>query len=264
MILELMLDGQLTWNIALLACFLAVCLLYIILLKAPINRLQFFVFFTGICLLYIMIGSPLTALSKLSFSLHMLQMSIIYFLIPPLLLFGIPYQMFRTVLLKTTLKIRPITHMVSTISLYAFAILLLLYHIPLIFIFLLQHPLLQNSYEILLFILSLSMWWPIASPNPNQRLCKSQLKRYVFKSTMLITPACLYFICTAFIDEVNNPFLSEFIAHLCLPDVDSITILPPPFNTKVDQFMAGICMFGLHKAGLMLALKLAASGSNYK
>lgn len=58
--------------------------------------------------------------------------------------------------------------------------------------------------------------------------------------------------------------MSEFIANLCLPDTDSIAILPPPFNTKLDQFMAGICMFGLHKAGLKLALKLASSGNNYK
>ena len=55
-------------------------------------------FFLSLALLFLIIGTPLAALSHLSFSLHMLQMSLLYFIIPPLILAGIPERLFEKLL----------------------------------------------------------------------------------------------------------------------------------------------------------------------
>ncbi|WP_369293410.1 cytochrome c oxidase assembly protein, partial [Alkalihalophilus pseudofirmus] len=51
---------------------------------------QPFLFFSSLILFYLTTGSPFAALSHLTFSSHMVQMSILFFIFPPLFLLGIP------------------------------------------------------------------------------------------------------------------------------------------------------------------------------
>lgn len=68
-------------------------------------------------------------------------------------------------------------------------------------------------------------------------------------------PACLLFIFSAIIDGVNNPFLTQLTAHLCIPTESlSAEILPPPFHTRYDQGMTGVLMLGIHKVTLMVVM----------
>ena len=261
LLLRLLLEEQMTWNIPLFICFLSVICIYGISFKQNSMKnmlsLQPLLFLTGLTLLYFMIGSPLTAISHLSFSFHMIQMSMLYFIIPPLLLLGIPEWMFFQI--KSHLKLRKMSHncISPKIALYIFSLLFLMYHLPIVLQFLSQHAAFQFGYISTLFILSISMWWPIASPDVKRRLRKDDKKRYAFISGLFITPACVLFILTALLDGASNPFIAQLTVHLCLPaESGTMNILPPPFNTKYDQIMAGISMMGLHKLGLMMAFKL--------
>lgn len=241
-----------TWNLSLLACLLCFVLLYGILLKQTTRPLKPILFLMSLGLFYVLIGSPITSFIELSFSLHMIQMSILYFIIPPLFLLGIPSDLYKRLFSKVKRK----PFLSSTHALYLFAILLFLYHVPFIFNAISQFTLYLNGYKVILFTLAFIMWWPLASPCPEERWSPLQLKRYVFKCGILITPACLFFIFTSFIHAESNSFLTQMSAHLCIPPNESVNLLPTFFQSKTDQFMAGVCMFGLHKFGLMMTSKL--------
>ncbi len=249
----MLLGEPFTLNLPLLASLLTVFFIYILLLPSTTPLAKPILFFTSLCFLYLLIGSPLVQMTRLSFSVHMIQMGILYFIIPPLLLLGIPHSMIQ----KMSRRLNPVKRLripfSPTHALYLFSLLLLMYHVPIVYTNLLENRLSQTFYEVVLFSLSISMWWPIASPVPSHRKTGQPLKRYVFKSGLLITPACLFFISTAFIDASHSPFLTQFTAHLCVPDVYTMS---SSFHTKFDQFFAGISMFGLHKIGLMMTVSL--------
>ncbi|MBO0994735.1 cytochrome c oxidase assembly protein, partial [Bacillus sp. SD088] len=82
------------WSGIFLSILVCIAILYGILIKQATNLKlsspQPLIFFLGLCLTYLIIESPLSILSHLLFSSHMLFMSIHYFIIPPLLLLGIP------------------------------------------------------------------------------------------------------------------------------------------------------------------------------
>lgn len=258
---------DLTWNIPLLLGVIGIASLYAFLVNRltdiKMHHKQPLFFFLSLGLLYLTIGSPLTTISHLSFSLHMIQMSILYFIIPPIFLLGIPSQLFQRI------RNTPIANKISKwflapkLSLIVFAVLFLMYHLPIVLTVFTQNPLVHNGYIYLLLVLSFSMWWPIVSPDPLQRLCDGEMKRYVFLSGALLMPACLLFVFSALIDEANNPFLTQITALLCMPSQSlSIHILPPPFNTKYDQAMAGFIMLGIHKMSLMATARLGTEGAD--
>lgn len=257
----LLLQESLAWDTRWLGYFICVAVIYAFLL-GRLTNIKFYhkqplLFLLGLGLLYLTIGSPLTSISHLSFSLHMIQMSILYFIIPPLILFGIPARMLNQVFAMSKLK-RLGLLLSPKRSLHVFAVLFLIYHLPFVLNILSQYAYLQNGYLLLLFILSFGMWWPFAAPDVKQRFERKRMKRYAFRSGLMLMPACMLFIITALIDSGNNPFLSQITAELCMPasQTGSFNLLPPPFNTKYDQLMAGIFMLGLHKVGLVLTFKL--------
>lgn len=240
------------WNIPLLICFLILFGLYLFFItkikSITINPKQPILFLIGLSLLYLSTGSPLATLSHLSFSTHMLQMSVQYFIIPPLLLLG------GFSLISYTSKIIKINNfpLAPKASLVIFAGLFLVYHLPIASYFLSQNSTVQNIYMTLLLLFSLRMWWPIISTF----YTKQEKKSYALLSAILISPACLMFILYALIDETQNPFLNHSIAHLCVSPQFMSHLLPSIFNTKYDQMIAGTLMLGVHKLGIILTFLL--------
>ena len=261
--------GEATWNIPLLWLIVGIVCLYGYGLfwhmktsnemKDRTWKRQFYTqsayFLLGMGLLYFLYGSPILAISNLSFSFHMIHMSIFLFIVPPLLLLGIPFLLYHpivnTPLVKKIGKLFPPIY-----SLYGFAFLLFIYHFPPIIGSISQYPFIQNGYMIGLFLLSLRSWWPIISPDGVARLSKKNMKKYAFKSVLLVTPACLFFIVSAWLEGASNPLLAELSEHVCLPPESSTSILPAPFHTKYDQVAAGLFMMGLHKIALTVGCKL--------
>ncbi|MCQ6281627.1 cytochrome c oxidase assembly protein [Bacillus sp. EB600] len=56
----------------------------------PLTSKQAFRFLTGITLLYVVKGSPIDLMSHLVFYAHMIQSAVLYLVIPPLFITGIP------------------------------------------------------------------------------------------------------------------------------------------------------------------------------
>lgn len=244
---DVWLQGQLLWNTPLLAGLIVAAALYGFLLMNFTNGIihlkQPFLFFLGLVLLYVTIGSPLSTVSHLSFSLHMIQMSMLFFIIPPLFLLGIPDSWRTKSARLSKLFLSP------SAALYTFSILFLFYHLPVILTFLSQHSTVHNGYLLVLLYTSFRMWHPIAN---------GQNKRYAMLSGLLLLPACILFILNASLGEVNNPLLAQMTATFCFTptELSSINLLPAPFNTRLDQMMAGFLMLGLHKFALIVTMRL--------
>jgi putative membrane protein len=258
----MLLEGQSFWNAPLLAFLICIALLYVVLVlsftKIKLHQKQPLLFFLSLCILYIAFGSPFETISHLSFSLHMLQLSILYFIVPPLLLLGIPGPFLQNIRGHTLIvRMNRIT-MTPIAALYAFGGLFLMYHFPVVLTTISQNTFIHNGYLFVLLLLSFRMWGPIASPDSNKDGSKRQNKRYLFLSGLVLMPACLLFILTALIGGMNNPLLTELTANLCISpsQLDSLNLLPAPFNTRLDQMFAGILMLGMHKFGLLLTVRL--------
>ncbi|MCR2821651.1 cytochrome c oxidase assembly protein [Lederbergia panacisoli] len=231
---SVLLEGQLEWNFPVLFILAIITILYALSLiyftNIKIYHVRPILFFVGISLFYLVIGSPLSIISHLSFSFHMIQMSILYFIVPPLLLLGIPVKF----------KIDALSY----IALVLFAILFFLYHLPFVLQTLYQISYLHKGYTSLLFVLAILMWWPIV---------KLGNKRFTIWSGLLLTPACLLFIVNGIMGGITNPFLQGLVLSLCLPEhINVVELLPFHINPRVDQISGGIVMMGLHKFGLML------------
>lgn len=255
---EILLFGELVWDFPLLALLIGILFLYVYLLRRyttiKLYSKKPALFLLSICLLYGITGSPLAAFSHLSFSLHMLQMSILYFILPPLILAGIPAAFVEAILRNRNIKWVEKLFLPATFTLILFAFLFLIYHLPVAMDLFSHYPFLQSGLFIFLFFLSFQLWWPVLSPVPEQRLYKERKKRYFFLSGILFMPACTIFIVQALIDGAQHPFLNQLSAQLCLPSgATSLNILPPAFNTKYDQVVAGSLMLGIHKMGMVLS-----------
>ncbi|QTD40311.1 cytochrome c oxidase assembly protein [Sporosarcina sp. Te-1] len=225
--------------------------------KNELIRLQPISFLLGCLLIFLMLGSPFTTLSQVSITLHMIQMSVLFFFVPPLLQLGIPPSLFDGMARWLKRSKLSSMHLSPTTSLSIFAILFLFYHTSIILTFLVSRPVVHTGYLLLLFLLSFGMWKPFASPDPLLRLCACKMKRYAFLSGLAITPACLLFIASGFFEGATNPLALQLLAHLCGPDfMDSFSLLPAPFHTKHDRILAGVLMMVLHKSSLVVTLKL--------
>ncbi|MBY0121296.1 cytochrome c oxidase assembly protein [Bacillus sp. S/N-304-OC-R1] len=255
----LLISNALEWNIPILMTSIFILISYILLVKQTteltIMHKQPLLFLLSLALLVLIVGSPLAAIAHLSFSLHMIQMSILFFIIPPLLLLGIPKPIYQ--LLSKVILIRPFLLVKPLASLIIFAFMFFVYHLPLVLNLLSNHLGIHRMYFLLLFILAFRMWWPIISPFQKQTIYSEPKKRFAFLSGLLLLPACSVFILNALMDGTNNPFLAQFMTELCLPSHSSShTLFPPLFNPRLDQLMAGILMLGIHKFSLNVALHL--------
>lgn len=258
MLFSILLGEQSGWNLPLFVGLACTIIIYIILVKRSV-RMEFpfkqtVLFFLGLIMLYITLGSPLAQISHLSFSTHMIQMSILYFIIPPIFLLGIPMEFFRK-----KGKNKSQFHIGPTIVLFTFASLFFMYHMPFMLNTLSQNAIFHNGYLILLFILSISMWWPIAGPSLQSSIYNNNRRkqRFAHLSGLVIMPACLLFIVNALFGGMDNPFISHSTGDLCIPShIDSINLLPSIFNSKLDQLFAGIVMLGLHKLGIFMTLHI--------
>lgn len=244
--LKALLVGQLSWNLPLFFGLLIAAMLYTLYTKCwtkgRLLSIQTALFTLGTILFYMLIGSPLQTLSHLSLSLHMLQMSLLYFFVPPLLVLGLPILAEKN---SSQLALR----IPAKLSLYVFAALFFIYHLPSALTYFSLHTSFRMTYEILLLVLAFFMWWPLTNNTfPKKR-------QFALQSGMVLMPACLLLIVTAFMNAGSNPLLTNLAAPLCLPADAPFKPLPAPFNTSFDQAAAGFFMLALHKFAIILTFR---------
>lgn len=197
---------------------------------------------TALVIFYLGQGSPLGYYGhSFLFSAHMLQMSLVYLVFPPLVYLAIPDWMTKQILSLNGVKkwLRPITHPI--ITLLVFNILFSFYHLPLIFDFMMGHHTLHTLYHVVLIMTAFLMWFPVFIMD--RYWCRiSELKKliYIFANGVLLTPACALIIFAG--TEVYTVYSGAPQLFSFLPPVD-------------DQQTGGVIMKIMQEFvyGLMLA-----------
>lgn len=158
------------------------------------TAMQKFLFTVGIFLFYLAQGGPISLLSHLMFSFHMLAMAISYVLVPPLILLGIPTGCWRWMFQfafwrKLKFLMHPILTALIFNGLFSF------YHIPAVHDYVMLHFVVHRIYYVVLLGTSIMMWWPILTPIPESGKLQDLRKiAYIFMNSILITPACALII----------------------------------------------------------------------
>jgi putative membrane protein len=123
------------------------------------------VFYSGLVLMYLTEGSPLHDLAdRYSFFAHMLQHSLLSYVVAPLLLLGSPPWLLRWMLTGRAIKPVAMTVLSPLVAFLLFSIGFNVWHIPLIYDSALRNPPLHHTQHLIFLALSVIMWWPLISP----------------------------------------------------------------------------------------------------
>jgi putative membrane protein len=217
----------------------------------PLLRSEAIFFTTAIIVLYIIKGAPLDLMGHLMFYAHMIQMAVLYLVIPPLLIIGIPGWFWRKVLNYPIVK--PLFTFFSKplIALIIFNGMFSFYHIPLIFDAIKMDMWLHAGYTILLFISAILMWWPLMNRLPEYESLNGLKKvGYIFADGVLLTPACalIIFADTPMYATFSDPTAWMEALKLCVPGTTLANLNlsgPEVFNSMSlihDQQLGGVIM----------------------
>lgn len=131
----------------------------------------------------------------LLFSSHMLEQSIVYLMVPPLIYLGMPEWLLRPLLARPLFKrfVYPLTH--PLLSVLGFNLLFSIYHLPLVFNYAGQSAAFHTGIHLLLVAAAFHMWFPVFCPVAEwNRLSELQRMAYIFANGVLLTPACALII----------------------------------------------------------------------
>lgn len=164
--------------------------------SSPVSSGQVALFVAGIVLFYLAQGSPINYFGHhYLFSSHMLQMSIMYIMMPPLLILGIPNWVYRSLFSRKMVEkaFNALAHPAIAIILFNF--LISMYHLPYIFDNMMANHLYHTIYHSAITVGAFLMWWPIVCPLPEMNTLTSLKKiAYIFISGVMLTPVCVLII----------------------------------------------------------------------
>jgi putative membrane protein len=196
----------------------------------PARKNQKLLFVTGLVIFYIAKGSPLQYYGHhYLFSAHMLQMALIYFVVPPLLLLGTPEWIFRKLFLQSAFAKRIFLFLtLPLVSIFLFNMLFSFYHLPFVFDAVMSNVIFHTVFHLILLFGAFIMWWPLTNVLPEyQRLPPLWRIAYIFGSGLLLTPVCVLVI-----------FASQPMYEMYLHAPQLFELLP----TLDDQQLGGVIM----------------------
>jgi putative membrane protein len=217
----------------------------------PLKRSEAILFIVAIVVLYITKGAPLDLMGHLMFYAHMIQMAVLYLVIPPLLIVSIPSWIWRSVLNYSIIKplfqffTKPLIALILFNGLFSF------YHIPLIFDAIKMSMWMHATYTVVLFLFSIFMWWPLMNRLPEYESLNGLKKiGYIFADGILLTPACalIIFADTPMYATFSDPSAWMQALKLCVPGSTLETLNlsgPEVFNSMSlihDQQLGGVIM----------------------
>ncbi|WP_175988756.1 cytochrome c oxidase assembly factor CtaG [Bacillus sp. Marseille-Q1617] len=219
--------------------------------SAPLTLKEAAYFILAMLLLYAVKGSPVEVLSTILFSAHMTQMALLYLVVTPLIILGIPNWVWKAAINLPVVK--PLFKFMTKtlIALLAFNIVFSIYHIPLVFDHVRTDVTMHGLATVILFLLSVFMWWPLLNP-ADEDIDLSGLKRigYILGSAVLLTPACGLIIFAE--HPLYAPYYDpeEFMKALalCVPvdTLQGLTLTGPELFTSMstvnDQQLGGVIM----------------------
>ncbi|MBW7452949.1 cytochrome c oxidase assembly factor CtaG [Paenibacillus sepulcri] len=219
--------------------------------EPPATWLQKSLFVFGAVLYYLAQGGPFEMLGHMMFTFHMMNMSISYLIVPPLILLAVPgfvwRKMFSGAFWK---KLNPLMHPI--LSLVLFNMLFSLYHVPHVHDFVMTHYTVHRIYYLVMLLAAFMMWWQIVCPVPEwNRLTDLRKMAYVFANGILLTPACalIIFASTPLYATYNDPEVWAQAMGYCVSGDPTrlLTMFDGPsfFNLMKpveDQQLGGIVM----------------------
>lgn len=224
-------------------------------------------FLSGLLIYYMTQGGPMNLLGHLIFSVHMMNMALVYLVVPLFVLFGLPGWLLRPMLrikwVKSLLHI--FTHPILTVLL--FNALFSFYHWPSILDFIMGHFFIHRLYDTVMLVAAFLMWWSIVTPLPEtERLSDLQKMGYVFANGVLLTPACalITFADHTLYSTFSDPNVWAAAMGYCIPGGTPSDLLAqfnggPEFfsilSALEDQQLGGVLMKLTQEAvyGIILA-----------
>lgn len=217
----------------------------------PATKKQAVYFTAFIIVLYSIKGSPVDLMSHIMFYMHMIQMSVLYLIAPPLLIFGVPNWLWRAFL--SLPYIEPVFRFLTKplVALIMFNGIFSIYHIPLIFDFVKTDMWLHAGYTSMLFVFAILMWWPLINElEEHQTLSGVKKMGYIFADGVLITPACalIIFADAPMYATFSDPNAWAQALQLCVPTttLSSLNLSGPETFSSMslleDQRLGGVIM----------------------
>ncbi|MCR2803294.1 cytochrome c oxidase assembly factor CtaG [Paenibacillus soyae] len=249
------------WNPMFLFAMIGVVILYYYMIgpwrekHAPSEQAatlkQKTLFVGAIVLVYLCHGGPFNLLGHLMFTFHMVNMSISYLIVPPMVLLGIPAFLWRAAFSASFWrKLRLFMHPIVTLVL--FNMLFSIYHVPMVHDYVMTNFTVHRLYYVVLFITAFMMWWQIACPVPEwNKITDVKKMAYVFANGVLLTPACALIIFSdgGMYATYNDPQVWATAMGYCMSGDTSYLIGEfggPQFFNKLgvmdDQQLGGIVM----------------------
>ncbi|MUK88819.1 hypothetical protein GMD78_10485 [Ornithinibacillus sp. L9] len=236
------------WNggIFLLLSFAAIIYLFLLPHDQRHTIWKSLLYLAGLIILFIGIGSPINIIGRIEFSTHIIQIILLLYVAPPLLLLGFKQKPLEKLLSLSFFHhiVKILSHPILTIGL--FYLLLYGYHLPAVF----DHARIElyaNYFYMLgLFISAILLWIPLLSQNI---LTVTQKTLYSVLNIMLIVPfsLALWLINESLYTVYTD--MTTFVAsmELCLP----------PGETLSPEYFAMLLPFypiGEQKQGGMMLL----------
>lgn len=223
-------------------------------------------FYLGMILLYAVKGAPVDLLSHIMMTAHMIQMAILYFIIPIFIIRGIPEWLWRYFVNLPIIKQVFYIFTKPIIALAIFNCFFAMYHIPMIFDFTKSNQPIHIAVTLFLFITAVFMWWPLVTPLKEHNTLQALLKMgYLLASIFIVAIAC------ALIIFATEPLFAAYSSQgawiqamsLCVPS-DVLTGISgdlsgpemfSPLSTLEDQQLGGVVMMYLQELvyGIILA-----------
>ncbi len=217
----------------------------------PLTKRQAVLFLTTMAILYAVKGSPIDLMGHIMMTYHMIQMAVLYLVVPPLLIKAIPWWVWKATIELPVIRsifsfaTRPLIALIFFNGLFSF------YHIPLIFDFIKMSNTLHSLYTVLLFFFAIFMWWPLVNEQREGRSLHGLKKvGYIFADGILLTPACalIIFAATPLYATYSDASVWLKAMELCVP-VDTLAGLnlsgPELFSNMPvveDQQLGGVIM----------------------
>ena len=185
-------------------------------------------FTTGIFVIYLALNSPLHDLSdRYLFSAHMVQHMLLLWVMPPLVLWGLPDWLIRPAVSSTNrLRVaRVVAH--PLVCLAVFNGIIMVWHLPSVYNSALAHHNLHIFQHICFMVAGVMMWWPVLSP-------LSELPRLSYGGQML------YLFLISLLPAIVGGIISfaDNVVYDWYADAPRLWAISP----AVDQQIGGLIM----------------------
>lgn len=162
--------------------------------SGPVEKRRQAAFITAILLLYLAQGGPLSLMGHLMFTFHMTAMAISYFIVPAMLIYGVPVWLWRSIFSRPVW--RPLRFLMNPLfGLFAFNLLFSVYHMPANHDWIMTHYVFHGFYYLAMLAAAMISWWHVMCPVPEwSRLTNLRKLGFIFLNGLLLTPACVLII----------------------------------------------------------------------